>query len=585
MTASAARTTWPAWCRPALLTVLRSGYSRHDLVRDGLAGLLVGVVAMPLSMGLAIASGVPPVQGLYTSILGGIVVSLLGGSRVQIAGPAGAFVGLCAYGVKEFGYDGLALATCMAGAMIVLMGVMRLGRAMSLIPMPVVIGFTSGIAVIIASTQIAPALGLQLPHGPPSEQVGERLQQAWRFRHTLSWGSVLVLAGTMSGIMGMKRLTPRLPGPVIALSIVTCACWIIGRAHPGLGIATIQSQYGAFQGSLPPLHLPSLGLAHGAGVLELAKRLQQLSGLALAIALLGSIESLLSALVADGLSGYRHEPNSELVAQGCANLLSPLLLGLPVTGVIARTSTNVRAGAVSPVAGIVHSLCILVFVLFLGPLVGQVPLACLAGILLMVCWHMAELRHWPHILGAHQGDAILLPLTFLLTVIVGLTYAVTIGVVLGMLFFIRRSADSVRLDKVESGSELEHASFSIPGVLVYEVQGPFFFGAATLIRGLQGALDQSAVALILRLEHVPFIDATAGFALRELIHACKKQGVRFVLCEIHSRSLVDLQRLGLTELIGEENLFASTTAALDAVAVSSGRARTTTRQVRKHAQA
>jgi SulP family sulfate permease len=260
------------------------------------------------------------------------------------------------------------------------------------------------------------------------------------------------------------------------------------------------------------------------------------------------------------------------VAQGCANLLSPLLLGLPVTGVIARTSTNIRAGAVTPIAGIVHSLCILVFVLFLGPLVGQVPLACLAGILLMVCWHMAELRHWPHILKAHQGDALLLPLTFLLTVAVGLTYAVTIGVVLGMLFFIRRSSDSVRIDRMDASEAESHPSLSLPGVLVYEVQGPFFFGAATLIRDLQGTLDRSSSALVLRLEQVPFIDATAGFALRELLASCGKLGIRCVLCGLQARSSADLQRLGLTGIIGTENLFATLHQALDAV----GTARETT---------
>jgi SulP family sulfate permease len=544
-----------AWYRPALLRTLSSGYRSTDLTQDLLAGLLVGIVALPLSMGLAIASGCKPEQGLFTAIIGGLIVSVMGGSRVQIAGPAGAFVALCASGVKDFGYDGLALATMMAGALVLLMGVMRLGRAISFIPIPVVIGFTTGIAVIIASTQLGPALGIPEPSAP-IERVHERLAWVWTHLGQAALAPIGIAIATITIIVGLRRISPRLPGAMIALVVVGGAAWAMDA-----GAATIESRYGAIPRMLPTPHLPALGLGDGFSVGKLLDRFEQLSVLALSIALLGSIESLLSAVVADGLAGDRHDSNTELVAQGTANLVSPLLLGLPVTGVIARTSTNIRAGARTPIAGIVHSATVLLAMVLFAPWVGHVPLACLAGILLVVCWSMAELRHWPHVLRAGRGDAVLLPLAFGLTVTIGLQWAVPIGVLLAMLFFVKRMSEDVRIERAAR----EGIAEPVPaGVEVYEVNGPFFFGAATLIRDLDHELDRRPRAMILRLGRVPFIDATAAFALRELIVSCQKKEIPLMLCELHRHPAHDLERHGLAGLLGPGRIHGDLRSALAA---------------------
>lgn len=548
-----------SWYRSALRETVRSGEVRRYWHQDVLAGLLVAAVALPLSMGLAIASGCTPQQGLFTSVVGGVVVGLFGGSRVQIAGPAGAFVGLCAAGVARFGYDGLALATLMAGALMVLMGVLRLGRALSYVPTPVIIGFTGGIAVVIASTQLAPALGIRL-HGPPAEQVLERVQAVWAARADLRLAPVAVCAATMLGIGLLRRFAPSWPGAVLTLTVVTAVCWALQ-----VPADSIHDVYPHFASAVPAPHLPALHLAPGPWLPAVSHRLAELSGLALAIALLGSIESLLSATVADSLSGFRHQSNTELVAQGLANLVSPLCMGLPVTGVIARTSTNIRGGARTPSAAFVHAIAVLLCLVALGGIVGHIPLACLAGVLLMVCWSMAELRHWPDLLRARHGDALLLPLTFLLTVLVGLTYAVTIGVLLGVLVFLARMADAVRIHR-HDGTDGEAPP--PPGVQVYAVQGPFFFGAAQTIRDLDGALVERPRALVLRLGLVPFIDATAAFALKELATSCAHHGTALALCEVGEGCREDLARHGIVAAIGPERVTATLPEAYLAIAGS-----------------
>jgi SulP family sulfate permease len=546
--------------RPALLRCLRAGYGRRELLADLAAGLLVGVVALPLSIGLAIASGVAPENGLYTAIIGGFLISLLGGSRVQIGGPAGAFVGLCAAGVAQYGVGGLALATIMAGLLMIGLGVFRLGKAIAFIPIPVVIGFTTGIAVIIASTQIAPMLGIE---DKSFAHVQDRVAWLWQHREQASWLPALVCLGTLAAIIGLKRWRPLWPGALIAVVAATLAAVLAGWEDAGR-LATIGTAFGGIPHGLPAPALPDFGLPAGWGLGDAMHRVQEVSGLALAIALLGSIESLLSAVVADGLSGDRHDSNTELIGQGVANLATPFFAGLPATGVIARTSTNIRAGARSPVAGIVHAVAILLIMLAAAPLVVHIPMAALAGVLLSVCWGMAELRHWPHILRAGRSDAFLLPIAFGLTVLVDLTWAVTIGVLLAMFFFVKRMSDTTQIDRraADSGSEEERAPELPAGVEVYDVRGPFFFGAATLIRDIDAQMGERPRALILRLRNVPFIDATAAFSLRELHASCVRRGAELLLSDCHTRPLADLDRHGLLALLGEERVFGGYEAAL-----------------------
>ncbi len=558
--------------RPALLQALQEGYTRRDFTADLWAGLLVGVVALPLSMALAIASGCSPAQGLWTAIVGGLLISLLGGSRVQIGGPAGAFVGLCAVSVNQFGYEGLALATLMSGAFILFLGLARLGKAVSYIPTPVVIGFTTGIALILLSTQIGPALGIVDPD-KPIEHLHERIHHLATHAADWNWRALVCCALTIALIILLRQVSTKLPGALVAIVVVTALAALLGwdapaTATPGANdathIATIVSRYGEIPASLPAPAFPGLGLGEQWTMHDLFVRLKDLSSLALAFALLGAIESLLSAVVSDGMTGNRHDSNSELIGQGVANLVTPFFQGLPATGVIARTSTNVRAGARTPIAGIIHALTVLVIMLLAAPLVGHVPLAALAGVLLVVCWHMAELRHWPHILKAGRGDAFLLPIAFLLTAFIGVTEAILVGVTLAMLFFVKRMADVTEVERHRSTVSDVIGTPVIPaGVEVYSVRGPFFFGAATLIRDLESGTSGPSATLVLRLDGVPFIDATAAFSLRELSASLRRRGSRLVLAQVDARVRQDLERHDLIDDLGADAVFSRLDTALE----------------------
>jgi SulP family sulfate permease len=405
--------------RPALITALRSGYKRSDLLADLSAGVLVGVVALPLAMAFGIASGCTAEQGLFTAIIAGALVSLLGGSRYQISGPTGAFVGLCASGVAAYGYQGLALATMAAGVMLVGMSLLRLGKYFARMPTPIVVGFTSGIAVVIASTQLKELFGLTYGDRPV-DFIG-RIRNMALYFPSFKTAAFLLAAGTMVIIVAARRISPQIPAALIALvalSIVTAAA--------NLDVAVI----GAIPDALPAPGLPDFGIGTDWTWNSLALRLYEVRWLAVAIALLGAIESLLSAVVADGMTGGRHHSDTELGAQGLANIVSPLFLGLPVTGAIARTATNIRAGARSPLSGVIHSVVLLLILLVGARVAGHIPLACLAGVLLVVCWNMAEVRRWPGIFRASRADAFILLLVFLLTVFVDLTVAVGAGVML-----------------------------------------------------------------------------------------------------------------------------------------------------------
>lgn len=568
--------------RPALLLALQEGYTRRDFTADLWAGLLVGVVALPLAMALAIASGCTPAQGLWTAIVGGLLISLLGGSRVQIGGPAGAFVGLCAVGVNQFGYEGLALATLMSGAFILFLGLARLGKAVSYIPTPVVIGFTTGIALILLSTQIGPAFGIVDPD-KPIEHLHERVHHLATHAAGWNWRALVCCVATIVLMIVLRRVSVRFPGALVAIVLVTVFAAVMGWDAPAAGtlaatdatgathIATIVSRYGEIPSTLPAPSFPGLGLGEQWTMHDLFVRLKDLSGLALALALLGAIESLLSAVVSDGMTGNRHDSNSELIGQGVANLVVPFFQGMPTTGVIARTSTNVRAGAKTPVAGIIHALAVLLIMLLAAPLVGHIPLAALAGVLLVVCWHMAELRHWPHILKAGRGDAFLLPMAFLLTAFIGVTEAILVGVVLAMFFFVKRMADATEVERHHSTvPDVSGTPVIPPGVEVYSVRGPFFFGAATLIRDLENGTSGPTSTLVLRLDGVPFIDATAAFSLRELSATLRRRGGRLVLAQVDARVRRDLERHELIDDLGADAVFNRLDAALAALAPVSG---------------
>ncbi|MEI7714138.1 MAG: SulP family inorganic anion transporter, partial [Rhodospirillales bacterium] len=448
--------TLAPWFKPAITRSLKAGYGRSDFFADLAAGLLVGVVALPLSMGLAIASGVSPEQGLYTAIIGGVIVSLLGGSRVQVAGPAGAFVGICAAAVITHSYLGLALATLMAGVMLLAFGALRLGKYIGYIPYPVVIGFTTGIALIIASTQIDSALGITDPTPAIPDFIG---RVAYVFRHAsqIHLGSIAVAVGTLAIIVGLRKFSLKIPGALIAVLLGTLIVTLVGV--PESSIPTIGTKFKEISAQFRLTDWSS-ALPDRSAWLHKA---WDVLPLAFGIGLLVGIESLLCAVVADGMTGDRHDSDTELAAQGVANIASACFMGLPVTGVIARTSTNARAGAKSPISGLIHAATVLAILLILAPLVKLIPLASLAGVLLSVCWYMAELPLWPRLFRAGGSDMVLLVLACLITVFVDLIWAVGLGVIVAFIFLlIRKSSHPEKeepetIDVVEADAEVRLA--------------------------------------------------------------------------------------------------------------------------------
>jgi len=519
----------------ALREAARAGLLAHgQWPRNLLAGVVVGLVALPLAMAFAIASGAKPEQGIYTSIVAGLVVALLGGSRVQIAGPTGAFIVILAGVAARYGPDGLLLATCMAGVVLVLFGVARLGAVLRFIPDPVITGFTAGIAVIIFVGQWRDFFGLPAPQGAHFHQKLVQLAQALPHLHRPTVALALL---SLACVLLTPRLPylRRLPGPLVALivaSVVQAACGLEG-------VATLGSAFGGIPRALPHLTLPQVS----------PERLIELAPAAFTIAMLAAIESLLSAVVADGMSGTRHDSNQELIAQGIANFLSPLLGGIAATGAIARTATSIRNGANSPLAGVVHSLVLLSVLLLFAPLAARVPLAALAAILFVVAWNMSEARHFVRMLRtAPWGDVIILVITFLLTVLVDLVVAVNVGVILAMLLFLRRMAGTVavlRIDEASLRAELPAAGALPPGVAVYTIEGPLFFGAVeTLEQGLRRSHGDPR-CLVIRLRHVPFMDITGIQALAEAAGNLEQRGVRVLLCEARDNVRRKLERAGL----------------------------------------
>ncbi|MEQ8286772.1 SulP family inorganic anion transporter [Thalassospira sp.] len=511
---------------PKFITVLREGYGVAQLRADAIAGLTVAIVALPLSMAIAIASGLSPAQGLYTAVVGGILVSLLGGSRFQIGGPAGAFIVLVAGTVQMHGIDGLIIATIMSGFILMAIGGLKLGTYIKFIPYPVTVGFTAGIAVIIFSSQVKDLLGLTLS-GPEPGPLLDKLPMIWAALPGVDPVTVMLSGATIVVIVGLKRLRPHWPGMLIAVAGTATVTAVFS-----LPVSTIGTVFGGIPSEFPVPVLPAFSLT----------KVQAVIPNAIAFALLGAIESLLSAVVADGMTGRRHRSNCELVAQGVANIASGLFGGMCVTGTIARTATNIRAGAHGPVAGILHALFLLMFILIAAPLASFIPLACLAGVLAVVAWNMIEKHAFATLLRASRGDAAVLLVTFLLTIFRDLMEAIVVGFALGAVLFIQRMSKTTAIAShtpfvVEDQADREGAAQALsgigpvtdPDIMVYRISGVFFFGAAASIKSVLEQISDTHRALIIDFAAVPFLDSTAANTLASLAQKSKERGVQVIL--------------------------------------------------------
>jgi SulP family sulfate permease len=507
---------------PKLVTVLREGYSLRNLRADAMSGLTVAIVALPLSMAIAIASGATPAQGLYTAAVGGFLVSLLGGSRFQIGGPAGAFIVLVAATVAQHGVDGLILATFISGFLLALIGFLRLGTFIKFIPFPVTVGFTAGIAVIIFASQIKELLGLTLTVPEPGPLL-EKIPVLWQSLPSFTPAAFALSFGTAAMIVGLKRFRPHWPGMLIAVALAAFATWALG-----LPVATIGSKFGGIPSTLPLPALPAISLAKIIDVLPAA----------LSFTLLGAIESLLSAVVADGMTGRRHRSNCELVAQGAANIGSALFGGFCVTGTIARTATNVRAGAHGPVSGMLHAVFILLFMAIAAPLAAFIPLAALAGVLAVVSWNMVEKSAIAVLVRSGWGDVAVLSATFFLTIFRDLTEAIIVGFALGSVLFIHRMSKATAVethtpfvgedmaDSAQPRGGYDEALAANPEVVIYRITGAFFFGAAASIASVLDRIQDTHKALIIDFSAVPFLDSTGANVMEGLAHKTGRRGVQ-----------------------------------------------------------
>jgi sulfate permease, SulP family len=510
---------------PKLVTAFREGYGWADLRADALAGLTVAIVALPLAMALGIASGASPREGLVTAIIAGFLISALGGSRVQIGGPTGAFVVIVAGIIAAHGFDGLILATLMAGAILIAAGYAGVGRLMRYVPMPVVTGFTAGIAVIIASSQVGDFLGLRARKVPADfvDKWGAYL----RAIATTNLPALALGAATLAAIILLRRFAPKLPSYLLAILAATAAAALL---H--LPVETVGQRFPSMPTGLPMPHLPKVSLA----------TLRDVVPSAFVVAFLAGIEALLSATIADGMTGRRHRSGQELVGMGVANIASAMFAGLPATGAIARTATNIRAGARSPVAGMVHALLLLVFVLVAGKWLALVPMTALAAVLLMVAWGMSEYDRFVLLVRTDAGERGVLILTFLLTVFVDLTVAIAVGVTLAALLFMRRMSETAGLVAIDAAEEPELRDGLPDGVEVLRFTGPLFFGVASeMLEGLRRA-GQRPRAIILRMEQVPYIDATGANALSTFTRQAKHSGTQVVLCGLQRQPREFLSR-------------------------------------------
>ncbi|MCG3136908.1 MAG: C4-dicarboxylic acid transporter DauA [Phycisphaerae bacterium] len=551
---------------PKSIVCLREGYTRATLVSDLLAGLTVGVIALPLAIAFGIASipeavasssGIsPPALGLITAVVAGFLISALGGSRVQIGGPTGAFIVIIYHVAQEFGYDGLLLTTLMAGVIVIIMGLARFGSMIKFIPYPVTTGFTSGIAIIIAVAQVKDFLGLQMG-SVPAEFI-PKIQAYTQNILSVQWPTVAVGMGSLLLMMASRRWVPRLPAAIFTVIVAAVVVWVFK-----LPVDTISSRFGAIPHSFPMPSLPEISWS----------RIQELVPSATTVALLIAIESLLSAVVADGMTGRRHKADCELVGQGVANIASALFGGLPATGAIARTAANIKNGARTPLSGIIHAVTLLLCMLVAASWAEKIPLTTLAAILFMVAWNMSELDHFRYLLRAPASDRAVLLTTFGLTVFMDLTVAVGVGMILASLLFMKRMSELSGVAPVgnggEEGDEERPDPNAIqsrqvpPGVEVYEINGPFFFGVADRLKDILRGMEQTPKVFILRVRSVPYIDASGMHALEEFYEKCHRQNTTLLLSGVHAHLLFMFAKSGFDRVIGEQNMLGNIDSALN----------------------
>ena len=538
---------------PKFFTTIKN-YSLEQFYKDAIAGIIVAIIALPLSIALAIASGVSPEKGLHTAIIAGFVISFLGGSRVQIGGPTGAFMIIVFGVIAKYGIEGLIISTIMAGIIMIFMGVCGLGKMIKFIPYPITTGFTSGIALVIFSTQIKDFFGLSISE-VPSEFIGKWEAYFANFG-TINWTSTILGVASLLIIVFWPKINRTIPGSLIALIVITSIAYFLK-----LDVETIGSKYGELSSALPRPHIPALSFG----------MIKELIQPAFTIALLGAIESLLSAVVADGMIGGKHRSNTELIAQGIGNVASGLFGGIPATGAIARTAANVKNGGRTPVSGMVHAVVLLLIMLVFMPYAKLIPLSTLAAILIVVAYNMSHWRAFKELLSAPKSDIIVLVITFLLTVIVDLVVAIEVGMVLASLLFMKRMADVTNVNNVykdiDEDNEEEHIVSSVSkDTLVYEINGPFFFGAADKFVDVIQEVQGPAKTLILKFTHVPAMDATAYHSLETLYKTCKVHNTDLILSGVQSQPYSVLEKAGFIDKIGEDKIFKDLDEALNTVA-------------------
>ena len=546
--------------KPKLVDTLRN-YTRSDFSTDLMAGIIVGIVALPLAIAFGIASGVSPEKGIITAIVAGFIISLLGGSKVQIGGPTGAFI-VIIYGIiQQYGLEGLMIATLMAGILLIILGVFRLGTIIKFIPYPIIIGFTSGIALTIFTTQIADVFGLQFGgEKVPGDFIGKWILYARHF-DTVNWWNVAVSIASILIIALTPKFSKKIPGSLVAIILVTVAVYLMKMYGGVTSIDTIGDRF-SIQSQLPEATVPSLDW----------EAVKNLFPVAITIAVLGAIESLLSATVADGVIGDHHDSNTELVAQGIANIISPIFGGIPATGAIARTMTNINNGGRSPIAGIVHAIVLLLILIFLMPLAKFIPMACLAGVLVVVSYNMSGWRVFKGLLKNPKSDVTVLLITFFLTVIFDLTVAIEVGLVIACVSFMKRVMETTQISVItdeidpnkESDVETHEEHLVIPeGVEVYEINGPYFFGIATKFEEIMARLGDRPQIRIIRMRKVPFIDSTGIHNLTTLCEMSQKENIHIILSGVNPQVHAVLERSGFYTLLGKENICSNINEALD----------------------
>ena len=546
--------------KPKLFDTLKH-YSKADFMTDLMAGIIVGIVALPLAIAFGIASGVSPEKGIITAIIAGFIISFLGGSKVQIGGPTGAFI-VIIYGIiQEYGLEGLMIATMMAGVLLILLGVFKLGTVIKFIPYPIIVGFTSGIAVTIFTTQIADIFGLQFGDEKiPGDFIGKWILYFHHF-DTVNWWTVIVSAVSVFIIAITPKFSKKVPGSLVAIILVTVGVYFL-KMYGGITcIDTIGDRF-SIQAQLPEAAVPQLDW----------EAVKNLFPVAITIAVLGAIESLLSAAVADGVIGDRHDSNTELIAQGIANLATPLFGGIPATGAIARTMTNINNGGRSPIAGIVHAVVLLLILLFLMPLAQYIPMACLAGVLVIVSYNMSGWRVFKSLLKNPNSDVTVLMITFFLTVIFDLTVAIEVGLVIACVLFMKRVMETTEISVItdeidpnkESDLEVHEEHLIIPqGVEVYEINGPYFFGIATKFEEIMARLGDRPQIRIIRMRKVPFIDSTGIHNLTTLCKMSQKENINIILSGVNEKVHAVLEKSGFYELLGKENICSNINEALE----------------------